>query len=380
MAHKQRSRGRGSLFKRNGRGPWVARWFAADGRRLERSTKTTDLRSAERILSKRLADVALRKDGVIDGRLDTINEQASRSIDTHLVDYAAKLRAGGRTEAHITAQISFIEKASCFARWTIATDINADGMNGYANDMKRSNRSAQTIKNHLTAVKGFARWLFTNGKLAYDPLVSVRSPNAAADRRLRRRMLLPDEWAWLRSATLQGPVRKGMSGCERMLLYATAIQTGLRFAELQSLRRGQLHLGDSPAFITCEAGCTKNRKPARQFIHDDLAADLQAHVAVKAPGAAVFGLSRWIRPADLLRSDLDDARSSWLVASQHDPEEYQRRTQSDFLAAVNHSGEKLDFHALRHTCGAWLSMSGAHPKAVQAVMRHSTITLTMDTS
>lgn len=29
--------------------------------------------------------------------------------------------------------------------------------------------------------------------------------------------------------------------------------------------------------------------------------------------------------------------------------------------------------------GAWLAMTGAHPKAVQSVMRHSTITPTMDT-
>ncbi|MBI3862791.1 MAG: site-specific integrase, partial [Planctomycetia bacterium] len=34
---------------------------------------------------------------------------------------------------------------------------------------------------------------------------------------------------------------------------------------------------------------------------------------------------------------------------------------------------------MRHTCGAWLAMAGAHPKAVQAIMRHSTIVLTMDT-
>ncbi len=45
----------------------------------------------------------------------------------------------------------------------------------------------------------------------------------------------------------------------------------------------------------------------------------------------------------------------------------------------NHDGEILDFHSLRHICGAWLAMRGAHPKAVQAVMRHPTITLTMDT-
>jgi hypothetical protein len=41
--------------------------------------------------------------------------------------------------------------------------------------------------------------------------------------------------------------------------------------------------------------------------------------------------------------------------------------------------EGLDFHTLRHTCGAWLAIAGAHPKAVQAIMRHSAITLTMDT-
>ncbi|HRY69807.1 MAG TPA: tyrosine-type recombinase/integrase [Phycisphaerae bacterium] len=39
----------------------------------------------------------------------------------------------------------------------------------------------------------------------------------------------------------------------------------------------------------------------------------------------------------------------------------------------------MDFHSLRHTCGAWSAMTGAHPKAVQSLMRHSSITLTMDT-
>ena len=39
----------------------------------------------------------------------------------------------------------------------------------------------------------------------------------------------------------------------------------------------------------------------------------------------------------------------------------------------------IDFHSLRHTCGAWLAMTGAYPKVVQQVMRHQSITLTMDT-
>jgi len=81
----------------------------------------------------------------------------------------------------------------------------------------------------------------------------------------------------------------------------------------------------------------------------------------------------------MLRADLADVRKAWVDACRHDPEEQQRRSESDFLVALNHEQEMLDFHCLRHTCGAWLAMTGAHPKVVQQVMRHSTITLTMDT-
>jgi integrase len=71
------------------------------------------------------------------------------------------------------------------------------------------------------------------------------------------------------------------------------------------------------------------------------------------------------------------ARAAWVKEGQ-DKAERARREQSDFLLPVNHDGEHLDFHSLRHTCGAWLALAGCHPKVVQTVMRHSTITLTMD--
>jgi hypothetical protein len=55
------------------------------------------------------------------------------------------------------------------------------------------------------------------------------------------------------------------------------------------------------------------------------------------------------------------------------------RAQSDLLAFKNHAGELLDFHALRHTCGAWLVLAGVPLNVVQKVMRHSSIKLTIDT-
>lgn len=69
----------------------------------------------------------------------------------------------------------------------------------------------------------------------------------------------------------------------------------------------------------------------------------------------------------------------WLRDCRTDLAWYFARERKDFVAVRNHAGEVLDFHALRHTCGAWLVLSGANVKIVQSVMRHSTIKLTLDT-
>ena len=90
-------------------------------------------------------------------------------------------------------------------------------------------------------------------------------------------------------------------------------------------------------------------------------------------------MTRSVLTERMLRKDLSDARKQWLAEVSDEPAELEKRTQSDFLAATNHAGETLDFHSLRHTCGAWLAMTGCHPKEEQAVMRHQSITLSMDT-
>ncbi len=144
-------------------------------------------------------------------------------------------------------------------------------------------------------------------------------------------MLLPVEWRRLETVTLFGPDRYGIAGEERLLLYHTAIQTRLRAA-----------------------------------------------IAMKAAKASVFALPHPTNVARMLRKDLAEARKTWIKEAENDPDEYAHRNQSDFLAPISHDGERLDFHSLRHSCGAWLASTGAHPKTVQVVMRHSSITLTMD--
>src|SRR5262245_56364423 len=77
---------------------------------------------------------------------------------------------------------------------------------------------------------------------------------------------------------------------ERTLLYAVAIQTGLRSGELRSLKRSQLFLAGETPFITCAAGSTKNGVAARQYIKPDLARKLAQHIVTKTPAAPVFDL------------------------------------------------------------------------------------------
>ena len=371
-----------SVFKRGGKrakGYWYVSWFDHNGKRRTKCTRTTDKATAERIARKHEADVALRRDGVIDPILDAISRESKRTIESHLADYESKMRVGNRTENHVNRTIGFVRTISAWAGFAIASDINADAVNRYAGKLKDEGRSARTIQSHLTGIKGFTKWLAENHKLPRDPLTSVKKPNPQADRRYERRMLLPEEWQRLKAVTEAGPERYGMTGTERVLLYETAIQTGLRSYELRSLTRGRLVPNADPPHITAKARNTKKTEDARQYIQPELASDLRTHITTKAPKAPIFNLPHETNMAAMLRADLAETRKAWFKEAKDDPDEYARREESDFLADVNHEGELIDFHSLRHTCGSWLAMTGAHPKVVQTVMRHSTIVLTMDT-
>jgi len=367
-----------SVYKRGGKKAKGA-WYDHQGKRQTQSTRTTDKATAERIAKKFEADAALRREGVIDSTLDAISQESSRTIESHLEDYESKLRAANLSEKHIVSTTNFIRWVAAHGGFKTAADISADGVNRYAGKLRDEGRAARTIQSHLTAIKGFVKWLTENHKLSRDPLTSVKKPNPKSDRRRERRMLLPDEWRRLETATRGGTVRYGMTGEERVLLYLTAIQTGLRSNELRSLTRGRVYFDADPPYIVCKAGSTKNRRDARQYIQPELAADLKSHITTKAPKAPVFNLPHESNLARMLRDDLAGARKEWIKEAKDDPQEYAQREQRDFLVDVNHEGEVFDFHCLRHTCGAWLAMTGAHPKVVQQVMRHQSITLTMDT-
>jgi len=359
-------------------GSYLIAYVDASGKRVEVNSETPERATAEQIAAKLESEAALRRRGIIDADQEAMADAGRRPLAQHLADFQAGMMAAGRTDDHVSRTVGFIREILDAAGYVNLADIKADGINRFASDLTTEGKAARTIQARLTAVKSFTKWLAMHNKLNRDPLASVKKPNPAADRRHERRMLLHEEWDWLRATTEQGPERYGMTGHERMLLYAVAIQSGLRSGECRSLTRGRLMLDDGQPYIVCKARSTKNKKDARQYIQPGLAAELAQHIGTKAPAAPVFSMPEETNVARMFRKDLADARRAWLGSTQ-DPAERLRREQSDFLQPANHDGEKADFHSLRHTTGAWLALAGVHPKVVQTVMRHSSITLTMDT-
>jgi integrase len=313
-----------------------------------------------------------------DSIVDTTLRSMRDDFAIEAVDGARVAMSHAQSERHIAQTLFLIREVCAAANFVTPDSITADGLNRIMAEIKAKGKSARTMQARVVAMKAFTKWLADHGKLAHDPLRSVKRPSAKADRRLRRRMLLPAEWPYLRAATLTSGARCGMHPLERAILYAVAIQTGLRDSELRSLTKSDLFLAGEKPYIRCRAENTKNKQAAKQYIETDLTGDLREIVATKTPTANVFSMADEFDVAGMLRGDLAAARRQWLDELRHNPEGRAKLEESDFLAVTNHQGETLDFHSLRHTTGSWLALQ-VHPNVIKTVMRHSCITLTMDT-
>ena len=81
-----------------------------------------------------------------------------------------------------------------------------------------------------------------------------------------------------------------------------------------------------------------------------------------------------------LAERLSDPDVFLFTATQGGPLRHNNFYQRRFCPALRRAGlpATARFHDLRHTCGALLIAQGAHPKATQARLGHSSIQVTMD--
>ena len=234
MARK-RAPGTGSIFRRTERGPWRMAWRDHNGRRVERSTRTTDKAAAQRILSQQVSDSALRVGGVVDPRQDAYAEAGRRPLAEHLADWKANLTAKGLNAKHVQMLLSRVEFVALAVGAERLSDLSAWTVQAAIGDLRDSGKSLQTCTHYLKAAKQFSRWLKRDGRIREDPLAHLTGYNVATDRRHERRALTPEEVALLLDTTEHAPVWRGMPGPDRAMLYCVAVGTGFRANELRSL-------------------------------------------------------------------------------------------------------------------------------------------------
>jgi integrase len=336
---------------------YYTRLIDADG--IERTLPLfRDKTASQQQAAKLQRDIELEKSGVV----DRYKEHRKTPLANHLEDFERSLLAKGGTLKNAKQVKSRVKRVFDECRLVFWNDIQASkvlhtisGLRKYA---KRKTGlkdlgeiSAQTYNFYLKAIKQFCKWMVQDGRAAESPVQYLQTKNVRVDRRHDRRALETDELRRLLETTEAAPKRFGMTGYERSLLYRFAAYTGLRANEIRNLTVSSYDFDDCT--VKVNAAYSKRRREDVLPLRKDLAIELQRFVAGKLPAVQVFKVPE--KTADMFKEDLADAK----------------------IPYVNDVGLYADFHALRHSTGSLLAASGAHPKVVQSIMRHSDINMTM---
>jgi integrase len=304
------------------------------------------------------------------GVLDMHRAAGGKPLFDHIADFRISLIAKGDTREYaalVSGRAQSVIDGCGFRTWS---DIRADRIERYLADRRSGEKgiSAQTSNFHLQAAQQFCRWMVQNRRASESPLAHLKKLNVKTDRRHDRTAFEVEEVQRLLAATYKGPVRFGMAGPERALLYRFTVETGLRRNELRSLRVSSFDFAANT--VTVEAAYSKHRQVDVLPVRPETAAELQAFFAGKLPEAKAFGGSHkrlTDKTALVIQEDLAATVEKNALG----------KIVRDAIPYTDSAGRFRDFHALRHTCGSWLAANGVHPKVIQEIMRHGDINLTM---
>ncbi|MGD9691098.1 MAG: tyrosine-type recombinase/integrase [Phycisphaerales bacterium] len=363
MERRERSKGTGSLFQRTDGGPWVGAFMDCNGKRVVRSTKTTDKASAGRILAKWVADAALRREGVIDPALDHFAVEGRKDLEAHIEAYINQCERLGLAADHVAAKRRHLRRLRDVTGISRLNELTPDALERYLAAAKKTGKSPRSINFARQQVLAFAAWCVETRRLAANTLVVVRKQDESNGRRRVRRPLT--------DAELEGLLRVAASK-GRAAWYLGAALAGLRRGDLKRLLWSDVNFRD--ATITIRGG--KAKRVDVIPMHPQLAAELEAlrGRSLALPTAKVFpqAVTNVTRVKDFLRAGI--YRREAVVDAHGHPEmigKGKRRRARTRLVITDADGRVADLHALRTTLGTNLARAGVAPQIAQKIMRHS---------
>ena len=333
---------------------WYIDYKTAEGTR-KRVKAFKDKQATAQLAAKLEKEAELAQAGII----DRFKEHRKRPLAEHIADFKTSLINKGTTEKHACLVYNRAKAIIENCKFTYIADISASKVQKYLAERRRDGLSIRSSNFYLQAVKQVCRWLLADNRTAENPLAYLQGQNPKTDIRHPRRALTTDELNRLLETTVKGSKHHRMTGKERLMLYTLAVSTGFRANELASLTWQSFNLSDSKPSVTVSAAYSKHRRDDVQPLRLDLANQLEAWKSElqTEENTKVFATFNPNKGADILKKDLEAAGIEYEDAA----------------------GRFADFHSLRHSFASILNQSGVSPKVAQSLLRHSTISLTMDT-
>jgi integrase len=281
---------------------------------------------------------------------------------------------------------------------------------------KRRPPGPRTINSKLIALIAFGNWLVEAGRLLTNPFDRLQKLDESDDVRRRRRALTESEFGRLLTVARLRPlaehgrktVRRASSasteksratwtkepltidtieaaaeqgrkvvsvmlahhldivGLERALVYETLLTTGMRKAELASLRIADVALNSDAPTVILRGTHAKNGRRAIIPLREDVASHLREWIANRRRRCAEQGKEL---PAE---SPLFQIPTGLI-----------RILDRDLAAAgipkADERGRRIDVHAMRTTFNTHLAVAGVAPRTAMEVMRVSSLDLVLKT-
>lgn len=338
------------LKKNNRSRNWYAVYVDERGHLRERTTGTAIKKLAGEIAAKWAADALAVREGLVDPAQLAQRDAARRPIEGHLADYLEWCRSAGQDPEGLrtkeTQIRSFLGSSSCRA----LRDVTPAALVRFMREVVGRGRAPRTANLHRMNVVAFMNWCRDDRRLATHDLNKRTVPKLeeARDCRRKRRALTEPELGQLRMVSLP-------SG--RWWAYQLAIWTGLRRGELAKLRWSDIDLETDELHV--RASISKNGQSATLPILPPARESLEALRRLN-PGAELV-MPR-VPADDTLYADLERAGIQGRTATGS--------------CATNAAGERVDFHALRTTCGTMLANAGVPVMHLKRMMRHANIATT----
>lgn len=325
----------GRLYQRDGR--WGIDYIDGHGVRV-RKVVARD----ESVARKLLVDAERAAERVGAGMCRADPREAKRPLADHQREYLHELHRLGRDAMYRYNVGKHIEGAAQRQRWIRLGDCTKAKVAAHLRALHADGLHPRTVNAHLADLSAFFGWCVRTDRLESSPCAGIQKATVKTEK--PRRALSVSECRALLAA----------SPPQRAIVYHFLILTGLRRAEAESIRWGDIHLGAVNPSLELPPTITKSGRPGAVPLVPALANALREHRGDADDGDLAIGVvpSMWLFRKDLRVAQIDE---------------------------VDARGRRVVVHCRRHSLATMLAVHGVPMAYAQRILRHRDIRLTAET-